>query len=250
QLAFLALAPRALARELARIERPSADVEDLEAPPVLAHRRTDDVFGCLEPKQVRRRLVRVDDPPVGGLERDAFADPAENRLEVLPGQRSLQTRAFDDASCRDLVHGPPDRSWASGSLAATPRVVHRGPRDSSSTRENARVTRPAPAAAVPLVLVPALGLAQGGFSPDAWVWAGALAAWAAALAVVVGADAGALQDAWPWLGCAGALLGWTLASALWSAHTTQTVLDARRTLCYVVVLLALVALARRGAERL
>src|SRR5439155_423558 len=128
--------------------------------------------------------------------------------------------------------------------------VHRGPRDSSSTRENARVTRPAPAAAVPLVLVPALGLAQGGFSPDAWVWAGALAAWAAALAVVVGADAGALQDAWPWLGCAGALLGWTLASALWSAHTTQTVLDARRTLCYVVVLLALVALARRGAERL
>jgi hypothetical protein len=112
-----------------------------------------------------------------------------------------------------------------------------------------RVTRPAPAAAVPLVLVPALGLAQGGFSPDAWVWAGALAAWAAALAVVVSDDAGALRDAWPWLGCAGAFLGWTLASALWSAHTAQTVLDARRTLCYLAVLLALVALARRGAER-
>ena len=30
-------------------------------------------------------------------------------------------------------------------------------------------------AAVPLVLVPALGVVQGGFSPDAWVWAGALA---------------------------------------------------------------------------
>ena len=111
------------------------------------------------------------------------------------------------------------------------------------------MTRPAPAAAVPLVLVPALGLAQGGFSPDVWVWAGALAAWAAALAVVVSDAAGALSDVWPWLACAGALLGWTLASALWSAHTAQTVLDARRTLCYVAVLLALVALARRGAER-
>src|SRR5439155_14467802 len=130
------------------------------------------------------------------------------------------------------------------------RIVHRGqPGIRPSARENARVTRPAPAAAVPLVLVPALGLAQGGFSPDVWVWAGALAAWAAALAVVVSDAAGALSDAWPWLGCAGALLGWTLASALWSAHTAQTLLDARRTLCYVAVLLALVALARRGAER-
>ena len=56
------------------------------------------------------------------------------------------------------------------------------------------MTRPAPAAAVPLVLVPALGLAQSGFSPDTWVWAGALAAWAAALAVVVSDDAGALSQ--------------------------------------------------------
>jgi hypothetical protein len=111
------------------------------------------------------------------------------------------------------------------------------------------VPRPAPAAAVPLVLVPALGLTQGGFLPDAWVWAGALAAWGAALAIVLSGDAGALRHAWPWLVGAGALLAWTILSALWSAHAAQTVLDARRTLCYTAVLLALLALTRRGAER-
>jgi hypothetical protein len=113
--------------------------------------------------------------------------------------------------------------------------------------DNAVMIRPAPAVAVPLVLVPTLGLAQGGFSPDAWVWLGALAAWGAALAVVLSDDAGALRSAWPWLGCAVALLAWTLGSTLWSAHVAQSVLETRRTLCYVAVLLALVALARRSA---
>jgi hypothetical protein len=91
--------------------------------------------------------------------------------------------------------------------------------------------RSAVVAAVPLVLVPALGLAQGGFSPDAWVWAGALAAWAAAVAVILSDDAGALPHAWPWLLCMGALLAWTIASSLWSVDAAQSVLDARRTLC-------------------
>jgi hypothetical protein len=97
------------------------------------------------------------------------------------------------------------------------------------------------------VLVPALGLTQGGFLPSAWVWAAALAAWGTALAVVLDDDAGALGRAWPWLCCAGAVLAWTLASALWSAHTAQSLLDARRTLCYVAIVLALVTLTRRGA---
>jgi hypothetical protein len=111
------------------------------------------------------------------------------------------------------------------------------------------VTRPAPAVAVPLVLVPALGLSEGGFSPNAWVWAGALAAWAAALGVVVSDDAGALRQAWIWLAAVGALLAWTILSALWSAHAAQSVLDARRTLCYAAVVLALVVLARPGGDR-
>jgi hypothetical protein len=99
------------------------------------------------------------------------------------------------------------------------------------------------------VLVPALGLSQGGFSPDAWVWTGALAAWAAALGVVLGDDAGALRQAWAWLGAVGGLLAWTILSATWSAHAAQSVLDARRTLCYAAVVLALVVLARPGGGR-
>jgi hypothetical protein len=105
--------------------------------------------------------------------------------------------------------------------------------------------RPAPAAAVPLVLVPALGLAQGGFAPGSWVWLGALAAWGAAIGVVVADDPGALRTARPWLAVTGALLCWTAASTLWSAHAAQSLLETRRTLAYAAVLLALVVLARR-----
>jgi O-antigen ligase len=106
------------------------------------------------------------------------------------------------------------------------------------------------AAAVPLVLVPALGLVQGGFHPDAWVWSGALAAWAGALAVVLSDEPGALRRAWPWAAAAVGLALWTLASALWSVDTAQSVLEARRTLVYAAVVLALLLLARRGATRL
>ncbi len=99
---------------------------------------------------------------------------------------------------------------------------------------------------MPLVLVPALGLAQGGFDSSAWVWAGALAAWAAALGLVL-TGGGALRAAWGWPAAGAALLLWTLASTLWSASPTQSVLEARRTLVYVAVVLAFVVLARRGA---
>src|SRR5205809_101621 len=78
------------------------------------------------------------------------------------------------------------------------------------------------AAGIPLVLIPALGFAQGGYQPGAWVWAGAVAAWACAVAVVVTADPGALRRAWPWaLAWAGVLL-WTILSASWSAHASQS----------------------------
>ena len=105
-------------------------------------------------------------------------------------------------------------------------------------------------AAVPLVLVPALGVVQGGFHPDTWVWAAAIAAWASAIALVLTSNPGALRQAWLWVASAGALLLWTLASAIWSARPAQSVLEARRTLLYVVVVLALLLLARRNASRL
>ena len=100
------------------------------------------------------------------------------------------------------------------------------------------------------MLVPALGAVQGGYSPDAWVWSGALAAWACGLAVVLSSSPGALRRAWPWAAATGALLLWTLLSATWSAHPAQSVLESRRTLLYAAVVLALVLLARRDTQRL
>ena len=87
------------------------------------------------------------------------------------------------------------------------------------------MTRSAVAGA-PLLLVPALGAVQGGFQPDTWVWAGTLAAWAAALGLIA-ARPGALGAAWRWPAIAMVLLVWTLVSALWSAEPQQSVLEAR-----------------------
>jgi O-antigen ligase len=103
-------------------------------------------------------------------------------------------------------------------------------------------------AGVPLLLVPALGAVQGGFDPDAWVWAGALAGWAAALGLTLTGRSGALRRAWPWPAAGGALLLWTLASSLWSVEPAQSVLEARRTVVYVAAALAVVVLARTGSS--
>jgi O-antigen ligase len=100
-------------------------------------------------------------------------------------------------------------------------------------------------ALVPLLLIPALGAVQGGFQPDAWVWSGALAAWAAALGLVLGEGSERLRREWRWALFAGVLLLWTLASTLWSAEPAQSLLEARRMTTYAAVVLALVVLARR-----
>jgi O-antigen ligase len=99
------------------------------------------------------------------------------------------------------------------------------------------------------VLVPALGAVQGGFQPDAWVWSGALAAWAAALALVATDEPGMVRVHWRWLAVATALLVWTALSTVWSLRPSQSILEARRALLYTAVVLALLLLARRGATR-
>jgi hypothetical protein len=112
--------------------------------------------------------------------------------------------------------------------------------------KNGAMLRLAPIAAVPLVLVPALGAVQGGFAPDAWVWSGTLAAWAAALGLVL-EGTGRLRREGVWLAATTALVLWTLASTLWSAVPAQSILEVRRTLVYGAVVLALIVLARRHA---
>ena len=105
-------------------------------------------------------------------------------------------------------------------------------------------------AAVPVVLILALGATQGGFHPDTWVWSTTLAAWAVALGAVLDPRLGAFRSRWPWAAATAALAAWTLASALWSAAPAQSVLEARRALLYVAVVAALLVLARRAASRL
>ncbi|HET7450072.1 MAG TPA: O-antigen ligase family protein [Gaiellaceae bacterium] len=102
-------------------------------------------------------------------------------------------------------------------------------------------------AVVPLVLVPALGADQGGFMPDAWVWSATLAAWAAAVGLVLDPAGGRLRRGFWWPLLAAALLMWTAVSAVWSVEPSQSLLEARRTLVYAAVALALVALVRRGS---
>jgi O-antigen ligase len=102
---------------------------------------------------------------------------------------------------------------------------------------------------VPPALVVALALDQGGFDPSAWVWSGTLAAWAAATAAVVSRDLRLARTARAWLASGGLVLAWVALSWLWSDRRAQTVLEIRRTAVYAAVVLALIALARRGAER-
>ena len=49
---------------------------------------------------------------------------------------------------------------------------------------------------VPPALIVALALDQGGFDPSAWVWSGALAAWAAATVAVASRQLQLSRTAW------------------------------------------------------
>jgi O-antigen ligase len=103
---------------------------------------------------------------------------------------------------------------------------------------------------VPPALVVALALAQGGFDPSSWVWAGAIAAWASATFVVGARELRLSRQAATWLVSACAVLAWVALSWVWSDRRAQTVLEQRRTVVYVAAALALVMLVRYGREQL
>jgi hypothetical protein len=98
---------------------------------------------------------------------------------------------------------------------------------------------------VPPALIVALALDQGGFDPSSWVWSGAVAAWAAAIAVT-SRELGVSRRAQAWVAAACAVLAWVGLSWLWSDRRVQTVLELRRTAVYVAAALALVVLVRRS----
>jgi O-antigen ligase len=110
-------------------------------------------------------------------------------------------------------------------------------------------TRVHPLLLVPPALVAALAVDQGGFDPSAWVWSGALAAWAAATAAVAWRQLRPSRVAWAWLASACAVLGWVALSWLWSDRRAQTLLELRRTAVYAAGVLALVVLVRAGTRR-
>jgi hypothetical protein len=99
---------------------------------------------------------------------------------------------------------------------------------------------------VPPALVVALALDQGGFDPSAWVWAGAVAAWAAATALIARRELRLSRHGWAWVASALTVLAWVALSWLWSDRRVQTVLEARRAAVYVGAVLALVVLVSRA----
>jgi hypothetical protein len=98
-------------------------------------------------------------------------------------------------------------------------------------------------------LVVALSLDQGGFDPSAWVWSGALAAWAAASAAIAFRELPVSRRAWAWLASACSVLAWVGLSWLWSDRRAQTVLELRRTTVYAAAVVALIVVVRRESAR-
>ena len=95
-------------------------------------------------------------------------------------------------------------------------------------------------------VVTAVGIAGGGFHPDSWRFS-TVAPLALAGATLTLRERIALgRREWAMLAALGGLGAWTAASALWSIHPSNSVLESERVLLYVVGL-AVVLLALEGA---
>jgi O-antigen ligase len=95
--------------------------------------------------------------------------------------------------------------------------------------------------------VGALAAAEGGSFPVAWGWAALVAAWIAALALLVRRRIvlGRLELAL--IGSLTALLGWVALSALWTPTLEGTVNEIERDLVYVTATIAFLTVVRRSA---
>ena len=109
ELRFILTQPHALAGQIGRVERAPFDVEELEPPAMRAHRGTEQLIGRRRAEHVRRGLVGVDDLPVRRADGHAFADPVEERVEVLARERRLAPRALGDGLCCEFAQCSPLR---------------------------------------------------------------------------------------------------------------------------------------------
>jgi O-antigen ligase len=97
------------------------------------------------------------------------------------------------------------------------------------------------------VVVGALGFAQGGFLPRAWVWSTVLLAWIGIASLLLEPHVRLDRIELAWVGLVALLAGWTLLSTTWSASPGQSVLEARRDLVYVAGTAAVALCARRSS---
>ena len=91
----------------------------------------------------------------------------------------------------------------------------------------------------------ALAAANGGFDPPAWCVGALVAAWIALLALVFGAAARPGRFGVGMLALVVAVEVWTAVSALWSASVASSLLEAERTLLYVLAVAAVVVVGTR-----
>ena len=97
-----------------------------------------------------------------------------------------------------------------------------------------------------LVVLTALGAANGGYFPGSWGWAALVLLWLAGIALLLDEGAAIGRAGLAFLGLLAALTAWTLLSVVWSSDVTQSVLEAQRDLVYVAGALAALLAARRS----
>jgi hypothetical protein len=94
------------------------------------------------------------------------------------------------------------------------------------------------------LVVGILAAVHGGYFPTSWGWSTLVFLWAAAMVLLLG-KAVSLSGAEVWfLGAAGALVGWTALSIVWSAVRVESVEELERALVYLSALAALILLVR------
>lgn len=101
-----------------------------------------------------------------------------------------------------------------------------------------------------LVVLTALGAANGGYFPGSWGWAALVLLWLAGIALLLDEGAAIGRAGLALLGLLAALTAWTLLSVVWSSDVTQGVLEAQRDLVYVAGALAALLGARRSPQSL